>query len=280
MKINIKEWVKQEKEKLAEKLGKKTFKPSLLILQMGDNPASNSYIKGKMADAAQCGIEAILFKTNNFAQMLSFVKNNHSYYDGIILQEPCGLEESQRNLILSYISELQDVDGFKQNSCHPACTPMGIISIIKTFYPETDLHGVTVAVVGRGELVGKPLIPMLVSEGCTVISCNSKTKNMAEMLKMADIVVSAVGKNNLITRDMLKDGVFVVDAGITFDENGKLCGDCDKAMYDDDTIAITTVPGGVGLTTRLSLMVNVVNAADFMKRNNYYDYYEEKDNIF
>ena len=191
------------------------------------------------------------------------MRKNAKEYDGIIIQEPSGLEDWMREKMLAEIGPYRDVDGFLRDSEFKACTPMGIMQIIETFYPEENLHGVTAAVVGRGELVGKPLVPMLIDEGCTVISCNSKTKDMAELIKKADIVISAVGKQNLITRDMLKDGAFVIDAGITFDENGKLCGDCDKSMYDDESIAITTVPGGAGLTTRLALMQNVLYATEF-----------------
>lgn len=272
MKINIKDWVKHRKEDINEELGGVYLSqlPTLLILQMGDDPASNSYIKGKMKDAEECGIPASLFKTNNVGSLKRFVAANAKYYDGIILQEPCGLDEEDKKVILSYILNEQDVDGFLPNSKHQPCTPKGIMKIIDEFYEpdnpyKPNLHGKTVAVIGRGELVGKPLIPMLVERGATTISCNSKTRDLATFTKAADIVITAVGKEKLITRDMLKDGAFVVDAGITFDELGKLCGDCDKVLYDDEDVRVTPVPGGVGLTTRLALMENVVDAAQIMK---------------
>lgn len=261
MKIELKDWIDNRKKEIrAEIEGDYALQPRLLILQMGDDAASNSYIKGKLKDAADCGIIASLFKTNDAEMLIRTIDAENYRYDGIILQEPCGLSDKDRAAVLGLIDDNADVDGFSKTSKHQPCTPKGIISIIDTFYPNVAIEGDVAVVVGKGELVGAPLVPMLMKKGFTVISCNSKTKNIAELTKKADILISAVGKEKLITRDMVKDGAFIIDAGITFDENGKLCGDCDKAMYDDEKIAITTVPGGVGLTTRLSLMENVLDA--------------------
>ena len=132
-----------------------------------------------------------------------------------------------------------------------------ILDILEEFYHG---DGKVITVVGRGALVGKPLIPMLVEEGWTVLCANSRTPDLKALTSISDVVVTATGCRSLIKRDMLKDGAFVIDAGITCDENGKLCGDCDKSLYDDETIQITTVPGGVGLMTRLSLIKNVMEA--------------------
>lgn len=127
-----------------------------------------------------------------------------------------------------------------------------------------NLAGKKVAVIGRGALVGKPLVPMLIDEQATVVSCNSATPpdTLLNIIKDAELIISATGQKDLITADMLADDrtTFIIDAGITTDDNGKLCGDCDKKMYDLENTVITTVPGGVGLTTRLALMENVVNA--------------------
>lgn len=260
MKINIKDYVAREQDYIREKVSNFVATPSLLILQHGDNPASNSYIKGKMKDAGKCGISATLIKSDSAEEILDFAVRNMQYYDGIILQEPHNLPLMYVDQIFGNMEDYQDVDGMDVMSVHTPCTPKGIMDIIAEFYPKEDIAGEIAVVVGKGKLVGKPLVPLLMEKGCTVISCNSKTADLAKYTKMADIVVSAVGKENLITRDMLKDGAFVIDAGITFDENGKLCGDCDKAIYDDEQIAITTVPGGVGLTTRLALMKNTFEA--------------------
>ena len=265
MRINIKEYVAERKKAIATEVAAcKGKKPSLLILQVGDNKASNAYISGKMKDCAEVGIQTTLYRVNhndtneNYELLRGYLKNNGANYNGIILQEPCGLTEGQRRALLNLIADWQDVDGFKPNSWHWPCTPQGILNILEDLYGEDG--GNVITVVGRGALVGKPLIPLLVDEGWTVLCANSRTPDLKALTSMSDVVVSATGCRNLITRDMLKDGAFVIDAGITFDENGKMCGDCDKSMYDDETIQITTVPGGVGLTTRLELLENVMES--------------------
>ncbi len=116
-----------------------------------------------------------------------------------------------------------------------------------------------VAVIGRGELVGKPMMKLLIENGATAISCNSRTPNLAKVAGQADIIISATGQMGLITKSHLKKGAIVIDAGISVDENGKLHGDCDRALYDDPDVWVTPVPGGVGLMTRMALMQNLGN---------------------
>lgn len=261
MKINIKDWVAKEK-KILKGLNQVDGMPFLLVLQIGDDSASNSYIKGKIKDGEDTNtfVDLVKFNKNtHFDKIKNFIVTNGDYYHGIILQEPSGLKKSERAEILSKITDEQDVDGFKTTSRHKACTPAGIMEILKNFY-NRPLAGEVAVVVGKGELVGAPLVPMLMKEGCTIISCNSKTPDLAAMTRLGDIVISAVGKKDLIKKEMLKTGAFVIDAGITFDEEGKICGDCDKALYDDQEIWVTTVPGGVGLVTRLMLMKNTRRA--------------------
>ena len=259
-KLDIKQYVKDRKAEIKRRVALHPGQPSLLILQRGNNPASNSYIKGKLADGAETDIRVDLFKTEDVKQLIWLLREIGPDYSGIIIQEPSGLTNNERKLALSLIKDYQDVDGFKITSRHKACTPAGIMGIIDNFYKE-DLRGKTIVVVGRGELVGKPLIPMLVEVGATVISCNSKTQPLKDYVQMGDIVISAAGVPNLITMDMLKDGAFVIDAGIYVDDKGKLHGDCDSALYTDiANVKVTPVPGGVGLTTRLQLMENVLEA--------------------
>ena len=263
MRIDIKTWVATQKQILAQKVQGLRRKPKLLIIQVGDNPASNSYIKGKMKDAEEIGISAVLFKTTNKHAIVPFLEQTGDEYDGIILQEPSGLDEITRAKILGLITPWLDVDGFKPNSAHPPCTPAGIMKIIHEKL-MMNLAGRKVAVIGRGALVGKPLVPMLIDEQATVVSCNSATPpdTLLKITKDAELIISATGQKDLITADMLADDrtTYIIDAGITTNDNGKLCGDCDKKMYDLEDVTITTVQGGVGLTTRLALMENVVNA--------------------
>ena len=259
MKINIKDYVAKEKQLLKNKIDYSLIKPSLLILQYDNNLISTSYAKKKMEDAKDCGIEAVFIKANSATTLLHTALSNMKSFDGVVLQKPHNLSFAYVDKIFKEMKDCQDVSGMRTN-VHNPCIPKGIMEIIAEFYPKEDIAGEIAVVVGEDELVAKPLLPLLMEKGCTVISCNSKTADLAKYTKMADIVVSAVGKEKLITRDMLKDGAFVIDAGIRFDENGELCGDCDKAIYDDEQIAITTVPDGVDLITRLILMKNTFEA--------------------
>lgn len=264
MKIDIKDWVNGGlKPELKDKIDNYSLvrRPRLLIIQIGDLPQSNAYVKGKLADAQEVGISASLFKVSAderaaFETVHNFLKKNVESYDGVILQEPSGFTDGQRQTLLELIGADKDVDGFLPNSNFQPCTPKGIMRVIKSYWGEPN--GATAVVVGRGALVGFPLSAMLIKEGFTTIVCNSKTPDLKEKTLQGDIVISAVGKRNLITKDMVKPGALVIDAGIDFDENGKICGDCDKAMYADDFDAgVTPVPGGVGLMTRYELMENV-----------------------
>lgn len=262
MRLDLKTYVTKEKEYLKNDIIGEwcVKKPRLLVLQVGNAKESNSYISGKWNDGEDIGVEMTLIRFAPSQAALRIKKYLLAFmheYDGIILQEPSGLSEEDREAILHLINPSKDVDGFKRDSMHHPCTPAGIMEILDVFYKG---EGKVVTVVGRGPLVGAPLIPMLVKDGWTVLCANSRTPDLKALTSLSDVVISATGCRNLITRDMLKDGAFVIDAGIAFDEKGKICGDCDKSMYDDETIQITTVPGGVGLMTRLMLMKNVVKS--------------------
>ena len=259
--INVREYVAAEKEKLKQVIKVNNLQPRLMIIQVGDNSASNSYVKGKIKDCEEVGIEATLEKHEEdwFYQNgnLSELQEAILKYDGIIVQLPI-----ENNLlkqeIYDMISPLQDVDGLIYD-IHKPCTPLGIMRLIE--YLNIDLKGKVVTVLGKGSLVGKPLIQMLMDEGATVISCNSKTKNLKQWTQATDIVIGATGVPRLITDEMISDGTIVIDAGISF-VDGKMYGDCCNDLYERERIQITSVPGGVGLLTRLTLLQNVVNAAE------------------
>lgn len=268
MKINVKQYVAERKAELIKTIGALDRPPRILIMQIGDNPASNSYIKGKIKDCQEVGISADLFKFNDTAALLSFVSTTDviKQYEGIILQEPSGLNPTERAYVMERIGKDRDIDGFIADSPFDPCTPKGIMNILLNFYSE-NLRGETVCIIGRGELVGKPLANMLIEKGATVISCNSKTKNLENLLAESDIVITAAGCRNLLTADMFPANkeVYIIDAGIDFDDEGKICGDCDKELYTHEKIFVTTVPGGVGLTTRVELLENAVIAAHRFK---------------
>lgn len=260
MKLNVKEYVQQEKEKLKRKHNEPVRK--MLIIQVGDDKASNAYIKGKIADVTELGHQATLVKFNGGTstdEVYTFLENFSASYDGIILQEPAAFSpyynRYNKSAIIDSIADRKDIDGFKKTSHHKPATPRGIMDYAAAL-GYGDLKGKVVAVVGKGKLVGKPLVPMLMEKGATVISCNSTTPDLGKMLRQADIVIAATGVRGLIQSDMISFGTLVIDAGISVDENGKLHGDCDPGLYDREDVDITPVPGGVGLLTRLALMKN------------------------
>lgn len=258
--INVRDYVIAEQNFLMTHLKEWGQKPSLLIIQVGDNPASNSYIKGKMKDCEKIGIECRLEKHDEDwycdEDNLCLLQTIVLQFDGVIVQLPIE-NQTVKEEIYDMILPSQDVDGLIYNKYKP-CTPLGIITLLKK-HLEVDLKGKVVTVLGKGELVGKPLIQMLMEEGATVISCNSKTKNLKQWTQSADIVIGATGVPRLITDEMIGDETIVIDAGISFVE-GKMYGDCCDDLYERERVRVTSVPGGVGLLTRLSLLQNVVDA--------------------
>lgn len=259
--INVRDYVAAEKEKLKQIIKNNNLQPCLMIIQVGDNPASNSYVKGKIKDCEEVGIEVTLEKHEEdwFYQNgnLSELQETILKYDGVIVQLPIE-NHLLKQEIYDMISPLQDVDGLIYDT-HKPCTPLGIMRLIE--HLGVDLKGKVVTVLGKGSLVGKPLVQMLMDEGATVISCNSKTKDLNNWMKQSDIIVAAAGAPNLVTKWSISGKTIVIDAGINF-VDGKMCGDCDKQLYDSALVHMTPVPGGVGLLTRLSLLENTVDAAE------------------
>lgn len=243
----------------------------LTIIQVEGDEASNAYTKGKKRDCEEIGLgckHILLPNDSCFGNVASEIDKAKLDYHcvGIILQLPLPehLKKYEEKLI-SRIPCNKDVDGFNELSEFAPCTPAGIIHIIKKQFGV--IEGLTVAVIGRGQLVGKPLVKMLLKENATVIQCHSKTpKNIIEHIcsnNLIDVIVTATGVPNTLTADMIKTSckTLIIDAGISRDSNGKLCGDCDKQMYDV-VPNITTVPNGVGLLTRAMLMQNCVKSAE------------------
>ena len=259
--LDVKDYVKQEKEKIKKKVAEPVRK--MLILQVGDNPASNAYIKGKIKDAEELGHRAVLAKFSadtTVDEVYAFLEDNVTKYDGVILQEPANFSAysiKKKSDILNLIPDFKDIDGFKRTSRYSPATPRGIMDYLD-YIGCGDLRGQVVAVVGKGKLVGEPIVPMLMKKGATVISCNSTTPNLGKMLLQANIVIAATGVRGLIKNEMISDDTIIIDAGINVDEQGKLHGDVDPVLYERDYVQVTPVPGGVGLLTRLSLMKNLL----------------------
>ncbi len=266
--IDGKEISKQIKEELASKVKTCMIKPSLAVIQIGEDPASNAYIKGKAKAANEIGMNFRLFQyafdTSEREIVNKIVElNNDEYIDGIIVQLPLPSGMSTKKII-NAIEVSKDVDGLTDKSiarfynnrkCFVPCTPQAVIELLKR--KEIEVAGKHVVVVGRSNLVGKPLVQLFLKKDATVTVCHSKTENLKELTKLADILIVAVGKKHLITADMVKEGVIIVDVGITR-EDGKLYGDVDFDKVEKKASYITPVPGGVGPMTVTMLLKNVI----------------------
>ena len=256
-------------EELKLKVDKFEKKPTLVVILVGENPASKIYVNNKKKTAEKLGInsEVINYPSNITEQeLLNKIDelNNDKNVTAILVQLPLPEHISKEN-IMNKISPVKDVDGFtpynfgklfsgETPSVYP-CTPKGILLLLDEYGIELD--GQHVVVVGRSNIVGRPLSQMLLNRNATVTVCHSHTKNLAQITKTADILISAVGKN-IIEGEMLKSDCVVVDVGIFKDENGKTRGDVDFENASKIASYITPVPGGVGPMTIASLMLNTV----------------------
>lgn len=234
--------------------------PILHIYQAGDNPASNAYIRGKLRDCEEVGIEVKLIKlpeeTTEDGLKDKILKDyNREDMDGIIVQLPLPKHINPKNIC---IPDAVDVDGFNSTSLFQPCTPLGVMKIFDSI--GYDLDGKNVLVCGQSDIVGRPLVDMLIKRHCNVISVNSTGSAMkatALGFEMVDVIISAVGKRNFITPFGLDRVEVCIDVGINYDENGKQHGDCADDIYKMDDIKVTPRIGGVGLMTRAMLLYNV-----------------------
>lgn len=254
--------------------------PHLTVIIIGDNPASQTYVRNKEKACESLGIKSTVIKFEENAsqdEVLSKIEelNNDSSVHGILVQLPVP-KHFDTQLLLESISESKDVDGFHPFNAgrmlcgttsenHPfPCTPAGIIELLKR--NEIAMEGKKAVIVGRSNIVGKPLVPLLLNENATVTVCHSKTKNLKEETLQADILIVAIGIPNFIKKDMVKKGAVVVDVGINRLETGKLTGDVDFEEVKEVTSYITPVPGGVGPMTIAMLMKNTIVCAKQLNR--------------
>lgn len=257
---SVKEYVKSEI---------KNISPVLAIINVGNDPASEAYIRGKKKDCIECGIIPKIYhfdETTEEELSNLIIKLNMDYcISGIIVQLPLPRNINAQK-ISNLISKEKDVDGFcaenvyglyTGNNCILPCTPFGVIRILEYlgYYDLTGLHAV---VIGRSNIVGKPTAQMLLNKNATVTICHSKTKNLKEYTKTADILVSAVGNPKFIKKDFIKNNSVILDIGINRMANGKLCGDVDLEDVIDKVKYITPVPKGMGLVTRAMLLENTL----------------------
>lgn len=257
--MTIKEYIKVRKEEIKSEVSKMHKKPHLVIVQLNEDPASIAYVKGKLKDAAELGIKADLIKLpvkTTEKQLLKVIDdlNKDKKVTGFIVQMPLPKQINEETIKLAVAPE-KDVDGFHPLSKLNPCTPQGIMNYLKS--EKVEFCGKNAVVIGRSNIVGKPMAKMLLKESCNVTVLHSKTpiKEMKNFLKNADIVVVAVGKKHLIDKKFkFKKTAVVVDVGINRDEAG-LHGDCIPGLKVQ---LQTPVPGGVGLLTRLALMENIL----------------------
>ena len=247
-------------------------KPGLAVILVGDNQASRVYVTGKEKDCAECGFLSFEHKLpaeTGQEELLALIDrlNRDEAVDGILVQLPLpkGLEEDQ---VLNAIRPDKDVDCF-----HPfnvgrlvigdpvflPCTPAGVMEMLKEY--DIPVAGKHCVVLGRSNIVGKPMGALLLQQSGTVTTCHSRTPDLASFTRQADILVSAVGRVGLVTADMVKEGAVVIDVAMNRNAEGKLCGDVDYASVEPKASYITPVPGGVGPMTRAMLMENLLAAA-------------------
>ncbi len=248
------------KDKIKNIIAEDDYAPILHIYQVGNNLASNAYIRGKLRDCEEVGIEAELIKlpeeiTEDGLNDKIQEDYNYENVDGIIVQLPLPKHIDPKNIC---IPDELDVDGFNSTSPFQPCTPLGVMKIFDSI--GYNLDGKNVLVCGQSDIVGRPLVDMLIKRHCNVISVNSSGSFMkctALAMDMVDVIISAVGKRNFITPLGIDRVEVCIDVGINYDENGKQHGDCSDAVYNMDGIKVTPRIGGVGLMTRAMLLYNV-----------------------
>lgn len=258
--IDCKSIAQDIKDKIKNIIAEDDYAPILHIYQVGDNLASNAYIRGKLRDCEEVGIEAELIKlpeeiTEDGLNDKIQEDYNYENVDGIIVQLPLPKHIDPKNIC---IPDELDVDGFNSTSPFQPCTPLGVMKIFDSI--GYNLDGKNVLVCGQSDIVGCPLVDMLIKRHCNVISVNSTgtpMKDTALEMRMVDVVISAVGKRNFITTRGLDRVEVCIDVGINYDENGKQHGDCADAVYKMEDIKVTPRIGGVGLMTRAMLLYNV-----------------------
>ena len=268
--VSCKDYVEIKKKELEEEIQHFNRKPVLAVIQIDNDQASNSYIKGKQKDCDEIGIEMrhinIYSNAAEQQEVEGVIKDiANSDADGIIIQLPIP-DKYDLERLQNLIPPEKDVDGFRRDSCFKPCTPKGIIDWME--YNDFEFKGKDCCVLGRSKIVGLPLTSMLIEKGATVTCCNSTTPSTWYYTRNADYAFSAVGIPNYFDFSDFQDFCeLVVDIGINRDENEKLCGDVNNAGFEsslNDTY-VTPVPGGVGLLTRLALMQNVVDAYKVQK---------------
>ena len=268
----VSQFVKDEVKKEVSALGEKGVSVGLAVIIVGNDPASRTYVNNKKKACEATGIiseEYALPEDTTMDELLALIKelNAKKSINGILCQLPLPKHLDEK-VVIENIDPIKDVDAFHAvNTGHIMigdysflpCTPAGIMEMLK--YYNIEIEGKECVVIGRSNIVGKPMAMLLLQKNGTVTVCHSRTKNLKEVTSRADILVAAVGVPYFVTADMVKDGAVVIDVGMDRNKEGKLCGDVDFAEVEKKASYITPVPGGVGPMTIATLMKNTVTAA-------------------
>lgn len=260
------------KERIRGEVSALPRRPGLAVVLVGNDPASRVYVTSKRKDCEECRFyseEYALLEDTTQAELIELVEtlNHREDIDGILVQLPLP-GHLYDNAVIQAIDPSKDVDGFHPMTAGKLligppgflpCTPAGVMDLLEEYGIEPA--GKRAVVVGRSNIVGKPMALLLLRKNATVTLCHSKTPDLGECCRQADILVAAVGRKGLLTADMVKDGAVVVDVAMNRDENGKLCGDVDYTAVKEKAAYLTPVPGGVGPMTRAALMENTLLAA-------------------
>lgn len=264
--------IRGELKEEVEQLKKDGITPKLAVVMVGEDKASQVYVRNKSRACDEIGIafeEFLLPDTTKMEELLALIDslNDRDDIDGILLQSPIP-KHLDINLAFNRISPEKDVDGFNPinvgrlsigEDSFVSCTPAGVVRMLEEY--DIEMEGKHAVILGRSNIVGKPLIQCMLKKNATVTVCHSRTKQIEEITKQADILIAAIGKAKFVKADMVKDGAVVVDVGINRTEEGKLVGDVDFETVEKKVKAITPVPGGVGPMTIAMLMTNLVKAA-------------------
>ncbi len=256
---------------IKQQVAKLGSQPGLAVVLVGNDPASEVYVRNKLKACEEVGMKSFLVRLeadSSFQKVANAIGQLNANADvhGIIVQLPLP-KHLDENALIDLISPEKDVDGctalqkgrlWTGRDSLVACTPYGVMELLKHY--DISLEGKRAVVIGRSNLVGKPLAQLLMNANCTVTVCHSRTRDLGEITRSADIVCVAIGKAKFLKADMVKEGAMVVDVGMDRDENGKLCGDVDFAEVAPKCSFITPVPGGVGPMTVTMLIKNTLNA--------------------
>lgn len=278
--LNGKELAKKIREKLkieVEELKNNRITPKLAVIMVGNDSSSQVYVKNKSKACINAGIEFEEFllpedtKEEDLLELIEKLNNSNSV-NGILLQSPVP-KHIDINKAFRNINPNKDVDGFNPvnvgnlvigEDCFISCTPYGVMKIFEEY--NIEVEGKNAVILGRSNIVGKPMVQCLLAENATVTVCHSKTQNIKEIVKNADILISAIGKPHFVTGDMIKEGAVVIDVGINRLENGSIVGDVEFDTVSQKASYITPVPGGVGPMTIAMLLENVVKATKIQNK--------------